>query len=54
MFITLWNIKEPTHYLQKVGHGVPGVVVCPLWYIMVAREHFNDLQLLQCKLLLSK
>ena len=28
MFITLWDIKELTHYSQRVGHGVPGVVVC--------------------------
>ena len=37
LFITLWDIKEPTHYMyctcmysQRAGHGVPGVVVCPL------------------------
>ena len=28
MFITLWDIKELTHYTQRVGHGVTGVVVC--------------------------
>ena len=24
---TLWDVKEPTHSSQRVGHGVPGVVV---------------------------
>ena len=28
MFITLWDIKELTHYTQRVGHEVTGVVVC--------------------------
>ena len=23
------DVKEPTHLLQRVGNGVPGVVVCP-------------------------
>ena len=27
MSITLWDIKEPTHQTQRVGHGVPGVLV---------------------------
>ena len=36
MFINLWDIKEPTHCSQRVGPVVAGVVVCPLWYIMVA------------------
>ena len=35
--ITLGIVKEPRHYSQIAGHGVPGVVVCPLWYIMVGR-----------------
>ena len=27
MFISsLWDVKEPTHYSNKVGDGVPGVV----------------------------
>ena len=25
---TLRNVKEPTHYSKRVGHEVPGVVVC--------------------------
>ena len=29
MFITLWDVKEPTHHLQRVGHEVRGVVVRP-------------------------
>ena len=37
MFIILWDIKEPAHLLQRVGHVVPGVLVCLLWYIMVGR-----------------
>ena len=27
MFITLWDLKEPTHYSERAGHGIPGVVV---------------------------
>ena len=30
MFITLWDVKEPTHYSQRVRHGVPRVMVCSL------------------------
>ena len=27
MFISsIWDIKEPTHYLKRVGHEIPGVV----------------------------
>ena len=37
MFIILWDIKEPAHLSQRVGHVVPGVVVCLLCYIMVGR-----------------
>ena len=37
MFIILWDVKEPTHLSQRVGHVVPGVVVCLLWCIMVGR-----------------
>ena len=37
MFIILWDVKEPAHLSQKVGHLVAGVVVCLLWYIMVGR-----------------
>ena len=25
--LTLWDVKEPTYSSQRVGHGVPGVVV---------------------------
>ena len=28
MFIILWDVKEPTHLSLRVGHEVPGVVVC--------------------------
>ena len=32
MFITLWDVKEPTHQSKSVGHGVPGVLVLSgLW-----------------------
>ena len=34
MFITLRDLKESTHYSQRVGHGLPGVVVCYLWCIV--------------------
>ena len=27
MFIILWDVKEPAHLSQRVGHVVPGVVV---------------------------
>ena len=37
MFIILWDVKEPTHFSLKVGHIVPGVVVCLLLCIMVGR-----------------
>ena len=27
MFISsMWDVKEPTHYSERVGHEVPGVV----------------------------
>ena len=29
MFITLWDVKEPTKYLQIVGHEVLGFVPVP-------------------------
>ena len=32
MFTILWDVKEPAHLSQSVGHVVPGVVVCLLWY----------------------
>ena len=31
------HVKEPTHLSKRVGHVVPGVVVCVLWCIMVGR-----------------
>ena len=34
VFITLWDVKEAT---QRAGNGVPDVVFCRLWYIMVGR-----------------
>ena len=24
--ISTWDVEEPTHYLESVGHEVPGVV----------------------------
>ena len=33
----LWDVKEPTHLSLRVGHVVPGVVVCLLLCIMVGR-----------------
>ena len=35
MFITLWDVKEPTHLSQRVGRGVPGVLVRSLCYFMI-------------------
>ena len=35
MFITLWDVKEPTHLSQRVGRGVLGVLVCSLCYFMI-------------------
>ena len=32
LYITLWDIQEPTHCSQRVGDVVPGVVV---WYLCV-------------------
>ena len=37
MSIILWDVKEPTHLSLRVGHVVPGVVVCLLLSIMVGR-----------------
>ena len=37
MLIILWDVKEPTHLSLRVGHVVPGVVVCLLLCIMVGR-----------------
>ena len=37
MLITLWNVKEPTNLSQRLVHGVPSEVVCPLSCIMVKR-----------------
>ena len=25
--LTLWDVKDPTHYSKRVGDSVPGVVV---------------------------
>ena len=30
MFIIVRDVRERTHYSQRVEHGVPGDVVCPL------------------------
>ena len=35
MFITLWDVKDPTHLSQRVGRGVPGVLVWSLCYFMI-------------------
>ena len=35
--IILWGVKEPIHLPLRVGHVVPGVVVCLLLCIMVGR-----------------
>ena len=35
MFTTLWDVKEPTHLSQRVGRGVPGVLVWSLCYFMI-------------------
>ena len=32
--LTLWDVKEPTHSSQRVGHGVPGVVVWSFQYVV--------------------
>ena len=37
MFIILWDVKEPAHLSLRVGHVVPGVVVCLLLCIMIGR-----------------
>ena len=33
MLVTLWEVKEPTHYSKRVGHGVPSIVVCPTYVV---------------------
>ena len=35
MFTTLCDVKEPTHLSQRVGRGVPGVLVWSLCYFMI-------------------
>ena len=30
MFIIRWDVRGPTQYSQRVGHEVPGFVVCLL------------------------
>ena len=32
--LTLWDVKEPTHFSQRVGHGVPGVVVWSFQHVV--------------------
>ena len=32
---SLWDVKGHTHALQKVGHGIPNVVLCPIPSIKV-------------------
>ena len=41
MFIIPWDVKEPAHLSQRVGHLVPGGVVCLLCCIMVGRVNFR-------------
>ena len=43
MFIILWDLKEPAHLSQRIGHVVPGVVVSLLWCIMVGMVVKGDL-----------
>ena len=50
MFITLRDVKEPKHYSQRVRHGVPVVVICPLWCIMVAKVNAQRYYLHQASL----
>ena len=38
MAITLWDVKEPTNYSQRVRYRVPGDAVWSLYYIMVCVE----------------
>ena len=35
MFIILWDVKQPAHLAQRVGHVVPGVVVCLCIYFFL-------------------
>ena len=41
MFITLWDVKEPTHLSQSVGRGVPGVLVWSLCALVWVGEVFQ-------------
>ena len=51
----MWNIKEPTHYLRRVGHEVPGVVavLCVVRQVKSAFEHMFIENAL-CKFINSK
>ena len=46
---TLQDVKEPTHYSKREGHGVPGVVagLHLSWGKDLLRDHSNWLMLLQ-------
>ena len=36
--LILWDIKDPTCYLKRVGHRVPGVVVWPFLHVVSLEE----------------
>ena len=37
--ITLWDVKEPTHYSKRVGDVVPGVVVYLRFTYIIITHH---------------
>ena len=43
MFKTLWDVKEPPHHSQRVGHGRPGVLVCSLSHKSLTILHASPL-----------
>ena len=37
--VTLWDVKEPTHYSKRVGDVVPGVVVYLRFTYIIITHH---------------
>lgn len=42
MLINLRDVEEPTHYSHRAGHGVPDIVVYPLYNIVGRVKMLSD------------
>ena len=38
----LWDVKELAHYLQRVGHGVPGVVTGLVFALLTTAINLHE------------